>query len=483
MYISIKWINIIRLHHNNAAKHVSLILGTRMANLAEMEAFYYRTIESAKVNDISASEDLVLLYRKESFQDWVKRVDIYDLGREKADFYLDEAVVTTFTDYRNKVAAELPKYTLHDGIKLNGQLKNIGSCQDGSKVGKMNEADSLYVLPADSVIVEKCEKHGTYRIFWDQKQPACEIHPLRMRTQFADVYGKLTSRLSLPGCLKHAGYKSPAYSGLRYNGPAATSQFLTEDNSLLTWDMTPVFCLDREDCNYQEVRKIIQPALEINRETMFGDMGIHLIPDANHDVWRLSTAQLEADILRELIPSVAAMRQALSNSKVLASKLKKWNSKNLTAPDCSNSGQDIMTELDCYLNNPDEELGEKLKQELRYAHIWIPPEKRRHYHEDEKAHVSINTAAIKHILLAAALKNPEAFAGKEDKELVRKLMILVFNTLGDPTEFSVPHAFLKGVRIPHLSVLSSQAPNKMALALSIKEQCRMLVSGAMTKVR
>ncbi len=448
---------------------------------AQTEESYYRAIRAAKLSDINASDEIVLPYSKDAFQNWAKQVDIYDLSKRKANFYVDETIVMKFTDYRNTVAAKLPKHAEIDGMKLNGQLKNIGSCQDGSKVGKMNEADSLYVLDAD-IIVERTKKDGPHRIFWEQKNQICEIKPRCMREHFAMGYEEVISKIPLPDCLRHAGYKSPGYSGLRYNGPAATSQFLTEDNSLLTWDMTPTFRLDKRNITYQEVRNIIQPALEVNPGTMFWDMGIHLIPDANDDIWRLSTAQLEADLLRELILPVAPMRQALSASKVLASEVKIWNVKNLTPPVCSAGSLDIMGELDAHLESCEKELGERLNRVLRYAHIWIPPEKRKRYHEDEKPHVSINTAAIKHILLAEALKNRAAFAGQENKELVLQLMILTFNTLGDPTQFTSPHAFLKGTSIPHISVLSSQAENKMALALSIKEQCRFLVSGAMTQV-
>ncbi len=453
-----------------------------MASLAELETSYYKVIEASKISDSNLGDDIGCSYSKHTFHDWVERLDVYDLENDKADFYVDETIVTEFTDYRNRVVTDLPKYAEYEGMKLNGQLKNIGSCQDGSKVGRMNESDSLYVLDANNITVENLGENGTYRVFREQNNMSCEIKPRSIRKQFADGYSGVISKLPLPGCLKHGGYNSPAYSGLRYNGPAATSQFLTDDNSLLTWDMTPAFYLGREDSRYQEVRKIIQPALEINRKTMFGDMGIHLIPDSNEDIWRLSTAQLEADLLRELIPLVAPMRQALSTSKVVSSKLRKWNSQNLIPPDCLESDLGITTRLDAYLESREKEHGEQLNEELRYVHIWIPPEKRRQYYEDEKSHISINTAAIKHILLAAALKMPEAFAGKEDKELVHQLMILVFKTLGDPSEFSSPHAFLTGVRIPHFSVLSSQARNKMALALSVKEQCRMLVSGAMEKV-
>ncbi len=450
-------------------------------SLAQVEQSYYRAIAAAMLSNVNATDDFLLPYSKDAFQDWVKRVDIYDLDKQKANFYVDEAIVTKFADYRSSVVAELPKYVEYDGTKLSGHLKHIGSCQDGSKIGKMNETDSLYVLDAD-ICVETTGRDGAYRIFWEPKGSKCEIKPRVMREQFAIGYEKVISKVPLPDCLKHAGYKSPGYSGLRYNGPAATSQFLTEDNSLLTWDMTPAFCLGRGHTTYRKIRNIIQPALEINRNIMFGDMGIHLIPDAIEDIWKLSTAQLEADLLRELIPLVAPVRQALSNSKVLASEVKIWNAQNVTPPACLVSGLDIMKEIDIYLGSLEKERGEILNQKLRYAHIWIPPEQRKHYHEDEKAHVSINTAAIKHILLVTALKNPEAFAGKEDNELVLQLMILVFKTLGDPSQFNSPHAFLKDVRIPHVSVLASHASNKMVLALSMQEQCRMLVSGAMTKV-
>ncbi len=299
---------------------------------AETEASYYRAIEAAKIVDNNDMDGHSLHYSKETFQDWVKRLDIYNLDKEKADFYVDEEIVTKFSDYRNRVEKELHMHTECDGMKLHGQFRNIGSSQDGSKVGRMNEADSLYIVHAGNIIVKNIGKDGAYRIFWEQNSRDCEIKPRNIRKQFADGYGEVISELPLPRCLRHAGYRSPDYSGLRYNGPAATSQFLIGDNSLLTWDVTPAFPLDCEDTNHQDVRKMIQPALEINRKTMFGDMGIHIIPDPKEDLWMLSTAQLEADLLRELIPSSSPMRQSLSNCKVIASRLQKWNSQNLFHP-------------------------------------------------------------------------------------------------------------------------------------------------------
>ncbi len=64
---------------------------------------HYRAIESTKLSDIT--ETFVPLHSKNTFQDWVKRLDIYDLDKSSADFFVDEAIVTKFTDYRNRVAA------------------------------------------------------------------------------------------------------------------------------------------------------------------------------------------------------------------------------------------------------------------------------------------------------------------------------------------------------------------------------------------
>ncbi len=414
-------------------------------------------------------------------------MDIYDLEKHKANFWPDEEIVKAFGQYRRDVAAELGKCFKYDGIQLRGQLRNIGSCHDGSKVGRMNEADSLYVMDEENILIEETQTQGLYRIFWTNDLATnCEITPQCIRNQFADVCCKLVSVLPLPDCLRHGGYNSPDYSGLRYNGPAATAQFLTEGHSLLTWDMTPTFCLPSDHPIHGELRKLIQPIIQKNKDKMVDTIDIHLIPDPAENLWRLSTAQMEADILRILSP-VAPLKQALSYCKVLSANLKKWTAAHgrLHTLEWDDSNLDIVKELDEYSKGSSQmkEANERLSQALRHAHIWIPPEKREMYNEDQKAYVSINTAAVKHILLAAALEQPEAFSPQENTEIVIELMKRVFHSLGNPTRFSSPHTFLPGSNIPHLSVLASQAPNKALMALNVKEQCRFLMERAMTVVR
>ena len=459
-----------------------------MTTLPDIEEAYYRAIQASKISDAEGcgTSYLSACYLRQEFEKWVRKVDIYELDKEKANFTLDEHIVKVFSDWCLQVEKDL--CFVSGGIKFKGRLKNIGSCHDGSKVGKMNEVDSVYVLEENNFHIEPTDTPRCYRIFIYRNSEKLEILPNNIRKEFAEAYSRVVSQLDVPQPLKHGGFLAPCYSGLRYNGPAATSQFFTSDSSLRTWDITPTFCFPRTHGVYGEVRKLVQPILAMNADKLFGETDIHLIPDPGENLWRLSTAQLETEILRELLSSIAPLKQALSYCKVLSSKLKKWNSKHLRCGSFQSAdlGLAILRELEecreAKSENQWNAKSERLSKKLRYAHIWIPPEKRTVYNEDEKGYVSINTAAIKHILLAAALKHPEVLSPKQNMELVINLMQHVFQELGSSCHYSSPHAFLIGLSIPHLSILASQGDHKMELAMAVKGQCRMLRAMAMSKV-
>ena len=457
--------------------------------LAEIEKAYYRAIGAIKVtvleeNDVTRGS---LTYPKHTFLQWTRQIDIYDLEKHKADFSLDTKTEDEFGEYRCKVQVELRKsfqyvQTPFSGVNIKGALCNIGSCHDGSKVERMDEVDSFYVMEGDNITVESAGSPGLYRIFLQNGSDKFEIHARSMRNQFANACDKIVSELELPTCLRHGGYNSPQHSGLRYNGPAATSQFVTEDDSLLTLDMTPTFCLPRTENIYDDVKNILNRMREFDK--MSDTVYIHLIPDGGENLWRVSTAHLEANILRN-IPSTAPVKLALSYCKILLSKLKKWNAVNSAG---FSSGtvdvfRRVIKELDEYVagSNRSETIAQRLNKELRYAHIWIQPEKRKLYHEDQKPCISINNAAVKYILLNVALEQPEAFADKENMDLVVKLMKRVFEVLGDASRVSSPHTFL-GIDVPHLSILASQETHKVAAGLLIKEQCGTLALETMTVV-
>ncbi len=401
-----------------------------------------------------------------------------------------------FSEYRRQVEDELRKsfqyvHPPYSGVIIRGTLENIGSCHDGSKVGKMDEVDSFYVLDSDNIKVEPTDSIGVYRISWQEVTDLpkistnFEIEARKMRNQFADACDKIISELTVPTCLRHGEYNSPHYSGLRYNGPAATPQFLTTNGDLMTLDITPTFRLPRKDSIYWEVKKLLDSIRKVITDKMWDKIDIHLIPDGGENLWRLSTAHLEANLLR-MLPAMAPMKQALYYCKILLSQLKKWNARNwkgFTSETDAVLGC-VMKELDKYMDGQRkrQEVAERLNKELRYAHICIPLEKRKRYHEDQKSYISINNASVKYIILSAALKQPEAFSDTKDMDLVVTLMKQVFQVLGDTCRVSSPHTFLRMIDIPHLSILATQEKNKTAAGRLIKEQCGMMESVTMPVV-
>ncbi len=101
-----------------------------------------------------------------------------------------------------------------------------------------------------------------------------------------------------------------------------TSQFLKKYNTLLTWNITPVVVL--RDAEIQAIVRESEPmqaTIGDNTEKMFLPNNIHLLPDATTNIWRLTTAEMEADVLRD--PSkLAAFKEGYISCKGLSTKLK-----------------------------------------------------------------------------------------------------------------------------------------------------------------
>ncbi len=425
-------------------------------------------------------------YSSKKFKEWVDSVDIYNIEKEAVNFAAADAIVTGFGDYRQKIGRELSQHFRYEDINLPGEMTNIGSCWDGSKVGKVNEVDSLYVMNSGPFIIKPTAKPGFYQVITQIESQEYEIKPRKLRNQFADKYSQLISKMGLPNCLSHGGYNSSrwpgqmsAFSDLRYNGPAATSQFLTDGKSLLTWDVTP--CIEFADSKIQtEVREIIGPIISQNPTKQFPQIPVHLIPDPLEDLWRVSTAHFEAELLRFLSDS-APVKKALMLCKILCSLLQKWNQRNQEQTAHTSQGIAVVRKLIRHLESGNPE-NEDLERIMRFAHIWLPSDKRAEYNEDEKSKISINTAAVKHIILREGLKEEGAFAPAQNEDLVLKLVKVVFQALSNYEDFASDHVFLFGTRICHFSVLGGYQGDKVNLARNICEQCRILLSGAMSEV-
>ena len=449
---------------------------------------YYKSLKGAKISTLTEQkllEPYAKKYLARNFKKWVETVDILNLGKERVNFVVADDIVTKFGEYRDEVGEELSRAFRYD-VNLPGEMKNIGSCWDGSKVGKVNEVDSLYVMNRGYFIIRPTKKSYVYDVLIKIGERECKVEPRHFREQFADQYNELISKMELPDCLRHGGYNSvrwpgerSAYSGLRYNGPAATSQFLTDKNTLLTWDVTP--CILYTDERFKgELREIIRPILEQNPGKQFPPTPVHLIPDPLEECWRMSTAHFEAELLRYLSDK-APVKEALIICKILCSWLKKWNQEKKEHTPPIKQADEVVEHLMRHLesNMPQ---NTDLERFMRFAHIWLPCDKRETYNEDEKGIISINTAAVKHIIISEGLKQPGAFAPAQNDDLVLKLVRVVFETLGKEEDFASDHTFLLGTRISHFSVLASHSSNKVDLARGVCEQCRVMLSEAMTEV-
>ncbi len=472
-------------------------LETKMTTLAEIEKLYYKAIEDAKLDEPTGRHTGPPGYSTKDFSHWAGKVDIFTLGEGTADFALKkhDEIVKQFGEYRKNLVEILSKLFNYDGVFLPGQLRDIGSCWDGSKVGAVNEMDSLYVIHRDHFLIQKHEdKQGVYRVFLKIDSTLLEIKPRVIRDKFTQKYSQLVSELDLPECLEHGGFKASRsykdkcedsksrYSEIRYNGPAATSQFLAKDKSLLTWYMTPVIVLPLDGQSQDALRQSMQAIIADNPDKMFPPSEVHLIPDIVENVWRRSTAQMEADILR-VLSKEGPMKKSLSFCKVLSSRLRQFSDKAETADSAT---MDILNELHQNLATQESENNTQfldiLGRKMRFGHIWIPSEKKEEYHEDKKSSISINNAAIKHILFKAAFERKGSFGSERNMDLVKELMKRVFEILGNEDVYSSEHAFLPDVRISHFSVSPTVAHKKQALARDVCRQCRTLVYKAMTEV-
>ncbi len=215
---------------------------------------------------------------------------------------------------------------------------------------------------------------------------------------------------------------------------------------------------------------------------MFPPSDIHLIPDVIENIWRRSTDQMEADILR-VLSKEGPMKKSLSFCKVLRSRLKQWASK-VEAADASTTTLDNMEEL---LQNMAVKGGdtftEYLDRKMRFGHIWLPCEKGKEFYEHTKSSsISINNAAIKHILFKAAFGRRGAFGSEGNMDMVKDLIKEVFETIGNEEVYSAENVFLPGIRISHFSVSPTVAHKKQTLARDVCRQCRTLVQEAMTEV-
>ncbi len=148
---------------------------------------------------------------------------------------------------------------------------------------------------------------------------------------------------------------------------------------------------------------------------------------------------------------IAPFKEAFSSGKVLASCVKTWNDEHRRpVSPAVDIAEEWVQHQAMDRSSQKTEAIQILNNKMKFAHIWIPAHPRVKFHEDKKSDISINNAAMKHIMLKAAFKIKGAFAAKKNPKIERELLRTAFEILENDESYRSEHAFLPGIRISQL---------------------------------
>ena len=391
-----------------------------------------------------------------------------------------------------------------------GSLFQIGSFYDGSKTGRLNEMDCLYIVNESDVIVQQIPSNrGHFRVYVKDT----EVKPREINQKLIVAMKDTLSQMALPNGWAHGGYASHEFCGVRCNGPAVTAMFCNKDENHISLDISIAFPLSerleephdfpgnlKDHCQSLTVT-VSDIQSEVHR-TAIAPADLHLIGNMVDNTWQPTTALAEAEILR-ILEADCSVKEAVDICKALSSKQQKWYEANNTYSEKvvrdESDGiiharrQQLSTEtkrgltlenLNTYRTTDTvnkEKLRDKLNVDMAFQHIWLSSTDRQDYKEVLKADASINTAAIKHIVLKAALQMKGAFAG-HNKTYRDCLVRAVFEELSDPSSVYTSHAILGGVQLPKFSLSVNLSHVKDDVARDLQEQCQLILDHGLKRV-
>ncbi len=458
---------------------------------------YCKAIEKAKLPSkpsVSPSRHSGY-YDKESFRKFVKSdMDVRDMSQHIADFTQSTDVAQALHAIRNSF-----ELRLHQRLGSVGSLFQIGSFYDGSKTGRLNEMDCLYVISeADIMIRQDSSGKGGFRIYVKGN----EIKPREINKKLIAAMKDILSEMPLPDGWTHGGYASPDFSGTRCNGPSVTAMFCNKDEKHISLDVSIAFPLtsqlqQRQDfpsdlkyrCQFlaDNISKIQK---ELSHTQISADL--HLIGNLKDDTWQLTTALAEAEILRSLRPE-CSVKLALGICKVIASKIQiwyanhnRWRDRPAKVYDAEHARESILAELRSYSEGTlcsKAESRDRLNTALAYQHLYLASEDRNEFKEVLKSDASINNAAIKHIILKAALELKGAFS-ETSKQRERQLIRAVFEELSSTDSFYTQHALVPNPSCPisKFSFSMYLAHIKEIIATDLTQQCEIVLDNAFAQV-
>ncbi len=455
--------------------------------------WYWKAIKEAKLPHTptipTATESH--FYDETQFLEFVQNdMDIRDMDQHLADFSQSGDIGPPLAEIRESLETGIRQ----SDFPCDGRLAQIGSFYDGSKTGRLNEMDCLYVVSEPSINIRPVDSDANqYRIWVKGK----EVKPRELNTSLITAMQRTLSRRVVPGDWRHGGYASPEFSGVGCNGPAITAMFCNENESHISLDVSVAFQLtskQQQNADFPPRLRDICRSLSDSIDHIQGELtrtqisaNLHLIGNLIDNTWQPTTALAEAEILHALRPE-CPVKRALEICKAIASKLQKWYENSNTyvpsLPSLSERGS-IMTELYRYVSRNAEskmDVRHELNKLMPYHHIWLSPKERKDLKEVLKSEAQINTAAIKQIILKTALNIKGAFSKPSDT-CRDGLIRAVFEELASSESFTTSHALMDGTEIQKFSIAVALSQVKQQVAQDLQKQCTTFLDDGFVTVR
>ncbi len=468
---------------------------------------YCRSIDGAKlpVKPSPSGPRDSCFYDEKCFRDFVKSdMDLRDMSQHMADFTQSGEVAHALRTIRTGLQSGLLQR-----LGCTGSLCEIGSFYDGSKTGRVNEMDCLYVVSEADVMVHQVgSSKGGFSVY----VKGTEITPREINDKLIAAMVEILSEMALPDGWTHGGYASPDFSGPRCNGPSVTAMFCNKDEKHISLDVSIAFPLTSqlqqradfpshlsENCQFL-AESISNIQRELTRTQISADL--HLIGNVVDDTWQPTTALAEAEILRVLSLD-CPVKHALEICKVISSKLQGWYeehnirttisakedesevpAKRLRLSAQCESRESILSDLRCYLESITSynvESRQGLNTVMAYQHIYLSSPDRHQFTEVLKSDASVNNAATKHIILKTALQLNGAFS-QTSKQLEQQLIRAVLEELSSTETFYTQHAFIPDCMISKFSFSIYMSPIKESLANDFSQLSRIILDNAFAKV-
>ncbi len=457
---------------------------------AHLEDSYFQLIRALhkeiKATSISLEKCTLSEEKLAEFRAYSEGISVADLEEE----------ITNFKD-GNEVRHRLLRFIRqrteeNKAFPLGGHITRIGSSWDGTKVGHLDEVDTLYVLHKDQVAIIPGE-HGdidieSFRVEWKgRKYTASELSEL-----FANELDQAL-RTEPPEGMEHNGYAAPRYSGVRVCGPAVTVLFRTatdlglmERGSMVSLDITlalPFSYLQSDEQNTIDATNMWFTNYIIStNDKPIDAVEPHVIPCRVKNVWKPTTAYIEANALHELERN-CALKKAHILLKCLMKKVDKFNCEHrIFQNEADEDGMDRSTMTKVI------EMGEGLDDAdqvnlcMRYGHIFLSLKERKRYNELEKKNISINAAAAKQILFQRATRE-DCMPGWVDESRTLSLLKEVVTEIAKPgilfTDNYIHHSFPPICKFSFRETLLDKFNN---LASNLLRQFSILSSSISTEV-